>query len=163
MYLSQAGISYNVLWTRCWTFLVRTRRGISWLAEQLLASEWGHLSVELLKPFGPKLFVSSYIIIFFYSLIFFSLLFRRLLIPPPFLNPILFNTFLLLIHLIFNLLLLLLLDFLFSPFAFITFIVLFVPPLLFPWRGPYNCVYSLQRLGKSVKKQCIASFEILLV
>jgi hypothetical protein len=37
------GSSGNLLWTRKWTFGFCGRRGISWLAEQLLASQEGSM------------------------------------------------------------------------------------------------------------------------
>jgi hypothetical protein len=45
------GTSYKVLWTRWWTFRFHERLGISLLAEQLLASQEGLCSMELVNYF----------------------------------------------------------------------------------------------------------------
>jgi len=47
------GISGRLLWTRWWTFGLHTRRGISWLAERLLASQGELCSVELIYSVCP--------------------------------------------------------------------------------------------------------------
>jgi hypothetical protein len=48
IYLAEIGTGDRLLWTRQWTFGFHKMRGISWLAEELLASQKGFIYMQLI-------------------------------------------------------------------------------------------------------------------
>jgi len=54
-------IAGGLLWTRRWTYELHKRRGISWLAEWVLASQQGLCSIELVRTATVSLWTPSHI------------------------------------------------------------------------------------------------------